>query len=926
MEDETGSSLFGVVLPRGIGQKNNRQLLGLKIMNQTSSKNGWRAWHDFHAQTCDSAQRNALTVAKQTFTYGALNDRVTAISNAIATCEVPDKAPVAAIYASRSADTYAAILAALSRGYAYVPLNPKFPAERNRYILDRSGASVVIFADDDAAAIDDILAAPSDFDDLPKPAKIHTAQATSTTAPPPTIHDNPLAYVLFTSGSTGRPKGVAIRHDNLSAYLDATFAVADYRPNDRLSQNFDLTFDLSVHDVFVTWRAGAHLIVPSEKDLDRPGLYAAEHGVTCWFSVPSLAQKIRMQQDLTPENLKQLRLTLFCGEALPVDLAREWAAATGQRVENWYGPTEATISATRYRLPADTDLISGYNNLVPIGEALPGMSTVVDENGELLLRGPQLADGYLAEPEKTAQAFVTHHDHRAYRTGDRVTQDDDGTIHFVDRIDNQVKIRGFRVELGEIEASLRDASGGCAAVVVPLPLKSLSPTTLVGVIEGYDGPGKIVRDAIAGRLPDYMMPTRVLVMPQFPKNASGKVDRGAIGERVITRLEKINANQRPKKTKRYDVIIELVQDINPALARDRIEDAENLMDAGLDSLGFVEFSLLLESKWDLNLTQDSVAALSQMSLWQLVAWLRRELEGDSPDRFKPAKKGTVSGGDLKRTLHYRAMRALDFLDKFPDWMTAQTTPIIPLIGSSGFMRGICPDAVSAAAKTTNIDCRPCNIGMAMLSVEGIAEFCGFIAKTAKSKNIRFPLTVLELEVMQLSIKPPAGDIEILKDFEAGHFKGIERTQYDADTLWDTTMAGVIAAGPPSAQAPQQANWEKKRNLEIRNAFEGGIPMEEKAVQAWRDGLDALCEVSDRVAVVIHPIQGLGPSTPRIAAQPNHYQQLLDAALNGANVTFIPETEFTLKDSDFKNISHVNDHSGRQKLSTQLGKMLFQKPD
>jgi amino acid adenylation domain-containing protein len=895
-------------------------------MNQTSSSKGWRAWHDFSARTSDSAPRDALTVAGHTLTYAALSDRVTAISNAISVCETPSATPVAAVYASRSVDTYAGILAALSRGYAYVPLNPKFPAERNRYILDRSGASVVIFSDHETAAVDDILSAPSDFEDAAAPEKINTTQSTSTATLPPAIHDNPYAYILFTSGSTGRPKGVAIRHDNLSAYLDATFAVADYGPQDKLSQNFDLTFDLSVHDVFVTWRAGAHLIVPSEKDLDRPGLYAAEHGVTCWFSVPSLAQKIRMQQDLKPKNLEGLRLTLFCGEALPVDLARDWAAATGQRVENWYGPTEATISATRYRLPADTDLISGHNNLVPIGAALPGMSTAVDNTGELLLLGPQVADGYLGETEKSAQAFVTHEGQRAYRTGDRVTLDDDGTIHFVDRIDNQVKIRGFRVELGEIEAFLRDASGGCAAVVVPLPLKSPSPTTLVGVVEGYDKPGKIIRNAISGRLPDYMMPARVLVMPQFPKNASGKVDRGAIGKRVIARLEQMNTNQRPKKLKRYDVIIQLVQEINPALARDRIEDAENLMDAGLDSLGFVEFSILLETKWNLNLTQDSVAELSQMSLWQLVAWLRRELEGDSPDRFKPAKTDSASGADLKRTLHYRAMRALDFLDKFPNWMASQTAPIVPVIGSSGFMRGICPDTLANVAKDANVDCRPCNVGMAMLSVEGIAEFCDFIATTAKSNNIRFPLTVLELEVMQLSIKPPAGDIEILKDFEAGHFKGIERTQYDVDTLWDTELSGCIEAGPPVAQASQQANWEKKRNLEIRTAFEGGVPMDEKAVQAWRNGLDALREVSDRVAVVIHPIKGLNPAGARQAADHNHYQQLLDTALNDADVEFIAETAFELEDRDYKNISHVNDHSGRQKFSAQLGQMLFHKPD
>lgn len=891
-------------------------------MIESGFLSSWRAWHDFSEQVAAHPECEALTVQGETFSYADINARVRSLSNAIAEQETKTTKPVAGIFAGRRADTYAAILAALSRGYAYVPLNPRFPAERNRYILDRSGASVVLFANEEADEIQDIFDAPSGFERVEQPARIIMDDAVSLDDPPAAIHDNPYAYVLFTSGSTGQPKGVAIRHSNLESYLDATFAVTDYNSSDRVSQNFDLTFDLSVHDMFVTYRAGAHLIVPSEEDLERPAQYISEHGVTCWFSVPSLAQKIRMQQDLKPTNLDGLRLTLFCGEALPVDLAREWAAVTGQRVENWYGPTEATISATRFVLPSDPDLITGRNNLVPIGKALPGMATAIDTNGELLLLGPQVADGYVEEPEKTASAFITHEGDPAYRTGDRAEVDTDGNIHFIDRIDNQIKMRGYRVELGEIEALLRQTSDGCAAVVIPLPLKSPSPTTLVGVVEGYPKPGKVIRKAIEGKLPDYMEPARVLVMPNFPKNASGKVDRGQIGERVLTRLRKMNAKQRPKKLKRYDAIIDLVQEINPAISREQVEDAENLMDAGLDSLGFVEFSLLFEGKWDLNLTQERIAELSTMSLWQIVTWLRRELDGTSPDRFEPKQDKQLSKGELKRTLHYRAMRALDFLDKFPDWLSSDPTPAVPLIGSSGFMRAVSPSILSETAQQAEKTLRPLNVGMAMLTAKGIAEFCGFISQTATRQNKRFPLSVLELELMQLSIKPPAGDIEILQDYEAGHFKSIERKHYDADTIWDAETAGEIAPANIAQKLIKQANWEKKRNLEIRSAFEGGVAMDEAAVAAWREGLDHLMSVSEEVVVVIHPIQGLDPRGAREKASTDHYTRIVETALRGTNVTLIDENAFDLEDEDFKNISHVNDHSGRKKFSGQLGRKLF----
>jgi amino acid adenylation domain-containing protein len=909
-------------------------------LGPTSLETGsWQAAQDFLKAATRSPDQPAITAEGQSLSYGALLARVTQLAAALAADERAADAPVTAIYLSRGIDTYAAVLAALLRGHAYVPLNPKFPPERNRYILDRSGATALFHAPEDAVAVQQILAADSGELSPAQPRCL--AMGALPPAPatlPARLHNNPYAYIRFTSGSTGRPKGVALRHSNLGAYLDAVFQLTDYSPADRLSQTFDLTFDLSVHDMFVCWRAGAHLVVPTAQDLEAPGDYVLREQITCWFSVPSLAQKMRQQGALQPGALSSLRLSLFCGEALPVELAQAWSRATTNRVENWYGPTEATISCTRFVLPADPAQIRGRNGLVPIGTALPGMTARVlkedgsaaapGESGELLMCGPQVADGYLQDAEKTAAAFVIPTGQQAihYRTGDRVHVQPDGSLEFIERMDNQIKIRGYRVELGEIEAVLRATAPGCEAVVVPLPLKSPSPTALVGVIEGYDGPGREVRKAMADKLPDYMSPARVLVMKHFPKNASGKVDRGAIGQRVVKRLEKMNAAAQPKgRMKRYDRLIQFAQEVNPALSRAEIEKAENLMDAGLDSMGFVDFTIKLEKQFGLELTQDSAAELSRMSLWQMVVFIRKSLEARNESRFQPPTGNKIDSAALKQHLHYRAMRALDALDKFPAYAAEPgTPPLVPFIGSSGFMRAICPATLQTAAQARGQQIRAANLGMAMLSAKGIAELCEYIRDTLQAQQRRLPLAVLEMEIMQLSIMPPAGDIEILADYKAGVFENIPRKHYDADTIWDTATGGAIArsTAPRPGRHATQANWERKRNQEIRDAFVGKIRMDAKTVQTWLRGLKALQEISEETVAVIHPIQCPNLTALRAAHAPNHFLNVVEQTRAETNVRVILDTEFSMQDGDFKNISHMNDYQGRQNFSAQLARLLF----
>src|SRR5439155_5413193 len=202
---------------------------------------------------------------------------------------------------------------------------------------------------------------------------------------------------------------------------------------DRCSQTFDVTFDLSVHDMFVTWEAGACLCCPTRKELIKPGEFISGSRLTTWFSVPSTGVFMKKLGMLKPDMYPGLRLSLFCGEALPTEVARAWSeAAPNSIIENIYGPTELTIACTAYRWNRDSSPAECELGIVPIGEPFDGTEAiVVDENlqevsvgmpGELLMTGPQVTLGYWQDPERTSKAFVIPPGRRQiyYRTGDRV--------------------------------------------------------------------------------------------------------------------------------------------------------------------------------------------------------------------------------------------------------------------------------------------------------------------------------------------------------------------------------------------------------------------------------------------------------------------------------------------------------------------------
>jgi len=313
-------------------------------------------------------------------------------------------------------------------------------------------------------------------------------------------------------------------------------------PEDRLSQFFELTFDLSVFDLFMAWGGGACLYSIPESERFSPANFIREQALTVWFAVPSAIAFMMRVKALAPGSLPSLRLSLFCGEALQAAAAEQWrAAASNGALDNLYGPTEATVACT---VEPCTEQISVTKDrgIVAIGTAFDGMlAGIVDarmqflasgEIGQLVLSGPQIAPGYWRDPDLTAERFpVLEHPSLGarvfYLTHDRAYRDDDGRFHFLGRLDNQVKIHGHRAELEEIDAHLHAISGAAAAAIA-WPVNNGSADGVVAFVAGGNLSSDDIRQRMKQTVPWYMVPRRIVQLEHLPLTSNGKVDRAAL--------------------------------------------------------------------------------------------------------------------------------------------------------------------------------------------------------------------------------------------------------------------------------------------------------------------------------------------------------------------------------------------------------------
>jgi D-alanine--poly(phosphoribitol) ligase subunit 1 len=460
------------------------------------------------------------------------------------------------ILASRSSDACIGILAAAWVGAAYIPINLALPEAGVIGILNRSGLDALV-ADNTGSKVlnasvleacpPNVLARRENTPDSGDSRVTYfdaLDSAVDVTEPVLLDRDAP-GYILWTSGSTGVPKGVMVPVGAVDQFLQAMDTNYSLSEHDRVAETSAASFDISVYNMFSTWRAGASLhIIPAAKTM-APAKLIQKREMTVWFSVPSVATFMARMQLLKPAAFPSLRLTLFCGEPLLSSIAAAWqSAAPWSTVLNMYGPTEATVMCLG-ELYRSGCAVTG--DCVAIGRPYPGTKAAIattdlkwaaeGQSGELLLSGPQLALGYLDDAEKTQFRFVQIDGERWYRTGDLSLLDSDGVFHYLGRIDNQVKVLGYRVELEEIERHLREVTGCHSVAAVAWPHHGGSASGIVAFLAGFDGTTLSVKAEMRQRLPSYMTPTRIYVLPELPMNPNGKVDRkelhAILNERIV---------------------------------------------------------------------------------------------------------------------------------------------------------------------------------------------------------------------------------------------------------------------------------------------------------------------------------------------------------------------------------------------------------
>ena len=594
-------------------------------------------------QARQTPNRVAVSSSGTSYTYQELNKLANGLAHQLLNRGLKTETPIG-ICLGRSAETVVSILAVLKAGCAYVPLDPAYPKDRIERMIEQASIPVVITSRTHVSALPPGQQVLLIEEALSAPGKVEN--------PPHLLGGEELAYIIFTSGSTGQPKGVLIQHNTLVTSTQARLAYYKQQVGSYLMVS-SFSFDSSVAGIFWTLISGGTLVVPKDENHNDPfalkRLIQSE-AVTHLLALPSLYNAIL---DSDPKELRTLRTVIVAGEACTTNLVeKHFSKLPHCALYNEYGPTEGTVWATAEACAPGKP--------ITIGKPIPNTQAYILDSdlqltplglpGELCIGGAGIARGYLNQPELESKKFIPDPfiqapSRRLYRTGDFVRFTDSGEIEFLGRVDNQVKIRGHRIELEEIELALCSLPGVNEAVVLPQQNADGVYVDIIAFVLGSTT-GEHCRAQAARTLPDYMAPSRIIVLQTFPRTTNGKVDRKALSELKTPTAVESTTSSLPKSP-----VEERVFDIwKDVLGRDGFGVEDSFFHLGGHSLLAIQMMGRIKEEFEVELPLKVIFEKSTItgiadSILELLLQEEVELEGVLED--SPQTQNRVSPNGLE---------------------------------------------------------------------------------------------------------------------------------------------------------------------------------------------------------------------------------------------------------------------------------------